>query len=1089
MAAKLEIHLLGDFHIFYNDKALDSFNSTRLQSTLTYLLLHGDSPQPRKRMAFLLWPDSSEASARNNLRQSIYQLRQALPDHERFLISDATTIYWKIDPDQFCDTWTLIKAMEQAQEAEKQQNDELQRYALEQASQVFHGLLLPGCYDEWIIPERDRIQAEGLSALHKLIGIQEKLRDYPAAILTGEALLRLDPLNENLYITLMRLHQSNFDHAGSLQVYKNAKKVLERELGILPGPDLQLAYDQTQRLSYTKSEWKTASIQPSKDLVGRQREWQRLQAAWELTLNESASIAIITGDAGIGKSRLAEEMAQWADQQGIITARAHTYGIEGQLPFSPITEWLRTDSFRAAYANLDSIWLEEISRLLPELRLSNPKLSIPGNISEYGQRQRFFEALARAIMSIRRPVLLVLDDLQWCDQETLEWLHFLLRFNPQEPLLILCTLRREEMHQSLTRLLQQFQTDRLLTQIELQPLDASETAKLANQISGASFDLPAVMRLYKETEGNPLFIIETIQAGFKNHNETSDSVASEISVPPILPTKVQAVILQRLALLSPIARKVVDIGAVFGKPFSANLVIAVGHLEEDELVLALDELWQKRIIAEWSPNTYEFTHEKLREVAYAEMSAPLRRLLHKRIAEAVEALYSGNLDPLIGQIAVHYDHAGLPEKAVPYYNAAGAAAAAIYANEEAIALLRRGLELLPFIPEGQNRDSHELSLLIALTPPYRLTKGWTAPELSQVLNRALVLCDRARQPIQRAQILYGLQSLYVVEGKLETVRTTYEEVRQIYLQSQGTLPPFSGLMVVGSRLHLGYIREARDGFDEIIASHQLEEIQNLQTSQGVNYLALAYSWNAHALWLLGLPETALEFGIKGTQIAHQYVQPFNQALTATYLATLYELCMNTEIFRRKADEALRLSQESHAPYYAQWAQILVQFARASDQPSIEQCSLLEELIQGFMATGARLRVPYFLSLLARAFLAARQAEKALETIDQSLIEAQKSQESCWTAELHRLRGVILMNTGNAALSTAEAEFISAIDIAKKQQALAFELRAATSLARLWLIQQRELDSRDLLLRILNRMTEGGNSIDVLDAESLITIYQ
>jgi len=232
MPEKLEIQLLGDFHITYHGQPLDSFSTARLQSILAFLLIHHDIPQPRRRLAYLLWPDSSESGARNNLRQLIYQLRQALPDADRFLISDANSIGWRLDSDQTIDIALLEGALAQAAAAEKQQNPDLQRYALEQAAQIVQGTLLPGCYDEWITAERERIQANAVLALHKLILLEEQNRDYSAAIHAGQVLLRLDPLDENLYIQLLHLYRLNNDNAGAIRIYQTARETLDRELGV-----------------------------------------------------------------------------------------------------------------------------------------------------------------------------------------------------------------------------------------------------------------------------------------------------------------------------------------------------------------------------------------------------------------------------------------------------------------------------------------------------------------------------------------------------------------------------------------------------------------------------------------------------------------------------------------------------------------------------------------------------------------------------------------------------------------------------------------------------------------------------------------
>jgi predicted ATPase len=551
----------------------------------------------------------------------------------------------------------------------------------------------------------------------------------------------------------------------------------------------------------------------------------------------------------------------------------------------------------------------------------------------------------------------------------------------------------------------------------------------------------------------------------------------------------QAVILQRLAQLSPIARHIAEIGAVYGQPFSLNLLLQTGQ-EEDILVSALDELWQKGMIAEKTANTYEYTHDKLREVAYNELSAPQRRSLHLRVAKALENLYGSNLEQVNGQIAVHYDRAGVPEKAISFYTVAGSTAASVYANEDAITLLKRGLDLIQQVDHNTKQNHQELDLLLAIIPPYRFTKGWTAPELGQALNRALALCDQVGTPAQRAQILYGLQSVYVVEGRLEKVQNTYDEMRYLFLQTQGSLPQFAGLMHTGARLHRGQFLEARKAFEEIMASHDEEQIRDLQASQGVNYLAHAHAWNAHALWFLGFSESAQQCALSGVQISARYAQPFNQALTATYLAMLQELRADSNGFRAQAEEALILAQESRAPYYQHWAQILVCFADSCDQPTANHLSCLEDAIQAFMATGARLRLPYYMSLLARAYHQFGETEKGLNVIEQAMSAALKNQERCWDSKLHRLRGEFLFfQTPKRAetLSIAESALLQSLDIAKAQKTITFELRASVSLARLWKEQQRPLEGKRLLTPILERFTEGCNSSDIQSAQSFVEI--
>ena len=1104
LSPRLAIRLLGDFHITYDDRPAEGFGAARLQSILAYLLLHHDFPQPRRQLAYRFWPDSSEPAARNNLRQLIYQLRQVLPDPDRFLTGNASTIGWRLDGDQTVDVVALEQSLAQADTAQKQQNPDVQRYALEQAARAYRGELLPGCYDEWIAPERERLQTLMSSALQKLVNLQEQSRDYAAATQTSQLLLRLDPLDEALYLQLMRLHRLNGDPAGAIRAYQSAQETLHRELGIQPGQALRSAYQNiretdgvktgpgragmakaipAQRGPVINEAQEAASPTPLLSLIGRQAEWRQLREVWQRAANGSAAVVVLSGEAGVGKTRLAEEMALWAEQQGILTARARAYGVEGQLTLAPVTEWLRDAHFRDGFSVLEPIWRVEISRLLPELRAQDPSLPGPEPISEYGQRQRFFEALARAVLSPGRPSLLVLDDLQWCDQETLEWLHFLLRFDSRAPLLILATVRSEESQSALARLVQQLRVSGAVAEIELTPLDASETGKLARQAAGEELDPGEAVRLYRETEGNPLFVIEMIRCGFRGHAGKGSLGLEDAFGPAALPPRVQAVILQRLEQLSSEARRAAEIAAVYGQPFTLDLLLRAGNEEESRLVNALDELWQKRIIREQAANVYEFTHDKLREVAYAGVSAPQRRLLHRRVAQAVEARYEANREPVYGQVAAHYDQAGVPEKAIPNYEMAGAVAAGVYANDDAIALLNRGLELLRLTPAGDTRDAQELALLLAITPLYRLTKGWTAPELRRVLNRALGLCDKVGTPAQRAQILYGLQSMYVVEGRLEMVQSTYEEMRRLFLRTQSNAPQFAGLMVAGAKMHQGWFSEARAGFEQIIASHNEEQVRGLQTSQGVNYLVLRQAWDSHGLWCMGFPETALQRALDAVQIARRYAQPFNHALAVTYLAMLQELRSDSAAFRAQATEALSQTQESRAVYYQQWAQILVDFAEAGDNPSATRLEKLENTIDAFVATGARLRLPYYLSLLARACQQAGKHHKALEVIQRAIHEATRTRERCWDAQLYWLRGEFLLLGPSEEQALAEEAFQRALRVAGEQGALAFELRAAVSLAELWQPQQAP-KARPLLAPILSRFSEGRESPEYQTAKKI-----
>ncbi len=1089
----LHIRLLGGFSLIYDDRQVTGLNSVRLQSLLAYLVLHRDTPQQRQHLAFLFWPDTTEAQARNNLRQLLHQLRQAFPAIEHFLSADTHTLHWHPVMPFHLDVAEFEQALTLASAATRSSDQHILQVALGQADNLYRGELLPGCYDEWILSERESLRQRHLQALEHLLRLSEGQGDTGTAIRYAQRLLGLDPLSEDLYRHLMRLFALNNDRASALHVYHTCVTTLQREMGVDPDAATRKAYEQLMQQEMPAPQSIVHQPLPAapSTLIGRAREWELLHDAWQHAIEEGPHFVLVTGEAGVGKSRLAEEFLLWASQQGAVTAKARPYAAEGQLSLASVTEWLRSEGLRAPLRQLDNVWLIEVARILPELLAEQPDLPHYEPVTEYGQRQRFFESLARAILLAPQPLLLLLDDVQWCDQETLAWLHFLLRFDPAARLLVVGCVRGEELppQHPLRSLLLHLRSSMRVTDIPLEPLDAAETAKLASQVASRELDLDEGLRLYQETGGYPLFVVEMVRVSLGRASTSPPEANRPHRQVPLddartLPPRVHAVLVGRLLQLSTAAQAFVELAATIGRAFTLDLLIAVGNANSEIAERALDELWHKRIVREHGANSYDFTHDKLREVAYAEISAPQRRMLHRRVAQAMEAMSASDLDAVSGQIASHYERAGMIEQALPYYQRAAAMAQRVYANEDAISLLSRSLELLEQLPAGAKRDRQELVLQLALAPLYRVTKGWATPELERVLNRALALCDMVGDDAQRAQTLYGLQSVYVVQDKLEKVQMVSDEVHILYQRSFGAEPPpFAGVMLAGARLHLGKIAEANAQFAEIIAAHDPDQILHLQESQGANYGALARAWQAHALWCLGYPQQALERGLEAVKLVQDLDQPFNQALVSAYLALLQQLRADEPVAREHAEQALALTSKFQAPYYRAWADILVSYALASEQPGEEYIRRLRGSITAFKASSARLRLPYYLALLAQVCEKAGRAEEGLACIDEALSEARTHNERWWDAELHRLRGELLLMRG-AEASDVEAALLRAIEIARTQQARSLELRATMSLARWWSAQHRPDDARRRLQDVYSWFTEGFETPDLQAARLL-----
>jgi DNA-binding SARP family transcriptional activator len=499
---ELHIRLLGEFLLDDSAAAEPGAITPRLQSLLAYLVLHRDAPQPRQHLAFLLWPDSSETRARTSLRQLLFDFRAVVPAAEQLIRTERLTIQWWPDPAYItfsCDADIF------------QQNARADSLAaLRVAVDTYRGDLLPGLYDEWMLSERERLRRSFWATLDRLITLLEARCEYAEAISYAERQIQEDPLHEPAYERLIRLQALMGSRAGAIQVYHQCASVLRRELDAEPGPALQAAH--VRLLAAPKPD--IPQQRESNALIGRTHEWTVLREIWQRMAAGQAQIVVLIGEPGVGKTRLAEELVAWAARQGIVTASARCYADETDRVYAPVTAWLRSSTFYAALAKLDQIRSAELTRILPELLANYPNLTAPGPLTERWQQAQFRDALVRALLSQNEPLLLFLDDMQWCDPETLTLLPGLLRSAANRHLLVIATLRAEELPQNhpIIGLRPALQRDKRWIELALSPLAATDTTALAAQAAGQPVSSETAARVYRETEGNPLFVVEFARA-------------------------------------------------------------------------------------------------------------------------------------------------------------------------------------------------------------------------------------------------------------------------------------------------------------------------------------------------------------------------------------------------------------------------------------------------------------------------------------------------------------------------------------------------------------------------------------------------
>ncbi len=1050
MNVTLNLQVLGGFALRVAGRPI-AVGGTRLHALLAYLALHSGAPQSRQQIAARFWPEAPEAQGRNNLRQLLHQLRQAWPDHEEWIESDARAMQWRGDPRARVDAVEFEREFAAAR-AMSGSDRGTARAKLAAIARTYAGDLLPDCYDEWIVPHRDRLHGAALGALDLAIRLAEEQHDHPAAVAHAEHLLRLDPLEERTYLRLMRLHALNGDHAAAQRVYTTCVATLQRELGTTPGAEIRDAQARLGRRSEVRSGPRPGPVHPHHageaplPLVGRAPEWQQLLQAWHHVKPRAAVLALVTGEAGLGKTRLGEEMLRWADAQGIAVARTRAYAAEGRLAFSPITGWLRSGPVREALARLDPLWRTEVGRLLSELLVEEPDLPRPAPLAEYWQRQPFFEALARGVTGAAPAMVLLIDDLQWCDGDTLEWLHYLLRFAADVRLLVVGTIRIDEIDakHAVTRLATALRRTDQLVLVPLTPLDAAETAKLAAGIAGKELDSDAAFRLFSQTEGNPLFVVETMRVGLPSAGQDPDVRGRA------LPPKVHSVITGRLNQLSPDAREVAALAATIGRAFSIDVLSGACDLGEPRVTRALDELWQRRIVRDGSADAgageWDFTHDRLREVASSEQSPIQRQRHHRRIAEALERARADDLDAVSAEIASHYDQAREAARALPYYERAARVAARVFAYDEVQALLRRALALLDRLPEA-SRPALELPLQVSLSAAIQVNQGWASPALEPVNARAFELSRSVGDRELRARILLNVLAFNEVRADLRRVNELRAELPAAMRGIDSpALRVMASTVELGAHVLQGAFARAEAVYLAAQGIYRPEHHPIHVELIGADSHVLGCSWSSHGLWCLGRAEAAFERAHESLTLARALGHPFSKALALSYLATLHQMSGDVERTRAFATEAHAISERHRVLYYGAWSGILLAWTAASKEPGERAEASLRRRIEEFTATGARARLPYYLGLLA-GLQAKRDASlqgPAQGTLDEALELSSLHGDTWWDAEIHRMRGELLHSQGKPVKAIVELR--RAVSIAHEQEAAMLERRALDSLA-------------------------------------------
>lgn len=788
----LRLSLLGS-PSFCLDAAPLRFNAPpKTLPLLAYLLLHRAQPVAREQVAFALWPDEREPAARANLRRHLHQLLHTLPAAEvPWLINTGRAVQWN----PHADFWLDVAEFEQLS---------AQPATLAQAITLYRGDLLDNSSEDWLFFERERLRDLYLADLEQLIAAHRSRREYAKAIGYAQQLLTHDPLREDIVRHMLALRYEAGDRAGALREYERFAQVLQQELAMPPMPETQALHDlivQNARLSTTpgpiiRTPDRAADTSPfpspeSQPFVGREIEHQQLDARWSRAAHGYGGLLFIGGEAGIGKSRLAHELALIAEAQGGRVLRGQTSPEETQ-PYQALIQACRAALPLITTLDLEPVRLAALSALLPELPHHHalPPLDLER------ERLRLFDAVAACFEKLARPrpLLLLLEDLHWAGEATLSLLEFLVQRAAAAPVLIVATYRDEETPRQhpLRQVRRRLQKATLADHIALTGLSTNAlidwlAAALPPAVDACRLPQLAA-RLWAASEGNPLFVSLLMQPQPEAETNWLDQI--ERDPQHTLPESLRAIIANRLAQLGPTARTVAEIAAVAGPIFSTELVREVGGWSEANVLDALNELLDRRLVHEaGSPRQfdYAFAHVVIQQTLYAGLPPERLKQRHRRVGQIMEELYADRLLEISGELALHFDRGGEPSRAVAYYRRTAYRLINLYADSEALNAIERALELLA--PDCV-ADRFEM---LALREGVYHRRGDRAAQWADLEQLAALACDDdARCEVLRRHIAY-----YSVTGERAAEVDRIGRLRELAAQSQSTVWQARAALVEG----------------------------------------------------------------------------------------------------------------------------------------------------------------------------------------------------------------------------------------------------------------------------------------------------
>ncbi len=881
-----------------------------------------------------------------------------------------------------------------------------------------------------------------------------------------------------------------------------------RDLGLhaIRGISQPMAIYQVLHESGARTRLDVAARRGLPPMQGRDDELATLADRWAQARAGQGGVALVAGEPGIGKSRLIWALQQHVAQSPdafLVHLDCSPYFMN--TAFYPVVQMLE----RFLEFGLDDAGqrLDKLDGLLAQYGFDLPTVGPllagllgvqsgdrypPLDLPADRQRQLTIDALI-TILLVRadyQPLLVVAEDLHWIDPSSLDLLTQLIEHVPRTRQLVVLSFRPE--------FKPPWPDGPELERLNLNRLDREASARIVTEIVGMPAPAELLDQLVEKADGVPLYLEELTklvsEQGLISHGSGRLDPARPrpaLAIPATLADSLTA----RLDRLTD-AKGVAQLGAAIGRQFSYELLEAVANptasVDTRTLRRHLARLVDAGLLFvehDARGETYTFKHALIQDAAYGSLLRTTRQQYHRHIAQALTEHFPATVKTAPELLAHHYTQASMMAEAVPCWLDAGQRALRASANPEAIAHLTTGLDLLADLPAGPERAGVELQFRLTLGPAYMAIRGYAAPEVEACYQRARELCrELGDTPPQLVPALHGLWTNHIVRAQHTSALALGEQVLQLGAATNDDGLLLQGNMEVGwSHYFLGELEQAREHLERVLALYDPERHSSHAFTYGDDPATSARSALAQVLWLLGYPDQALRCSEENLAILRSLVQhPYSVAFGFTLAAFLRQYLGDPLAARALAEEAVVISEAHGLAYMGAMASMFEGWARTREGELDEGMAQMRRGLAAQLATGAELARPYWLWLLAEVCQRTGAAREGLALLDDADAAIEHTHERYWEAEIHRLRGRLLLATAEpAAPASAEACYRRALEVARRQGARSLELRAAVSLSRLWQAADRHDEARELLAPIYEWFTEGLDHPELREAAALL----